>query len=124
MSDVRDQFFLAGTEVGFAGLAVRARVTRADVALAGEALRAAGVVFLAVTGLAPEFGASTAFSALALVLLAASSTLSSALCATEVALLDTSTTLVALSSSTSSRVSSTASTVRSARRTTRRNAGW
>ena len=60
-SDVRDQFFLAGTAVGFAGLAVRARVTRADVAVAGEALRAAGVVFLAVTGLAPEFGASTAF---------------------------------------------------------------
>src|SRR3978361_891647 len=118
--DVRRQFFLAGTARGLAGLAVRARLTRAEVALAGAFL-AAGVVFLAVTRWAPEFGASTAFSALALVLLAASSTLSSALsailvalaavfCATDVALLETLTTVVALSSSTSSRVSSTAST--------------
>src|SRR3954470_18528154 len=140
----RRQFFFAGTAVGFAGLAVRARVTRAEVAVAGEEFRAAGVVFLAgvplvsvafaVTGLAPEPGASTAFSAVALVLLAASSTLVSALsatlvaraavfCATEVALLDTSTTFVALSSRTSSRVSSTVSTARSARRTIRRKPG-
>src|SRR3954452_11490964 len=79
----RRQFFFAGTAVGLAGLAVRPRVTRAEVALAGEDLRAAGVVFLAgvvavplvafgVTGLAPEPGASTTFSAVALVFLAAS----------------------------------------------------
>src|SRR3954447_17435316 len=83
----RRQFFFAGTAVGLAGLAVRARVTRAEVALAGEDVRA-GAVFLAgvplvavpvvavplvglgVTGLAPEPGASTTFSAVALVLLA------------------------------------------------------
>src|SRR3954466_5566890 len=50
--DVRRQFFLAGTAVGSAGLAVRARVTRAEVALAGAFL-AAGVVFFAVTGFFP-----------------------------------------------------------------------
>src|SRR4051794_4787594 len=33
--DVRRQFFLAGTARGLAGLAVRARLTRAEVALAG-----------------------------------------------------------------------------------------
>src|SRR3954452_7567671 len=132
-SDV--QFFFAGTAVGLTGLAVRAWDTGAEVAVAGEASRAAGVVFLAVTGLAPEPGASTTFSAVALVVVAASSTVVSALsatlvaraavfCATEVALLDASTTLVALSSRTSSRVSSTVSTARSARRTTRRKPGW
>src|SRR5687767_9359351 len=121
------QFFLAGTAVGSAGLAERARVTRAEVALAGEDVRAAGVVFLAgaaaltvvdfsVTGVAPEFGASTAFSAFALVVSATSSIVSSALvatllalaavfCATEVALLEASTTVSAVSSSTSSRAS-------------------
>src|SRR5688572_19209426 len=62
----RGQSFLVGTAVGFAGLAVRARVTVVVVAFAGEFLTAgllffagaavAGVAF-AVTGLAPEFGA-------------------------------------------------------------------
>src|SRR5947209_7106076 len=86
-SGVRRQLFFAGTAVGFAGLADRARVTRAEVAFAGEALRAgavflAGVPLVAVTGLAPDLGASTAFSAVALVFLAASSTLVSAFSAT------------------------------------------
>src|SRR4051794_5635742 len=45
-SGVRRQFFFAGTAVGFAGLADRARVTRAEVAFAGDDLRA-GAVFLA-----------------------------------------------------------------------------
>src|SRR4051794_755582 len=93
----RRQLFLAGTAVGFVGLADRARVTRAEVAFAGEALRA-GAVFLAavplvavplvafgVTGVAPEPGASTTFSAVAFVLLAVVSTLVSALSATLVA---------------------------------------
>ena len=105
-------------------------------AAAGSAGSAAlTVVDFAVTGLAPESGASTAFSAVALVVSAASSTLSSALaatllalaavfCATEVASLEASTTVSAVSSRTSSRVSSTASTARSARRTTWRKAGW
>src|SRR3954467_1472754 len=88
--DVRRQFFLAGTAVGSAGLAVRARVTRAEVALAGAFL-AAGVLFLAAGAVgagafvAAGFGASTAFSAVALVDSAASSTLVSALAATLVA---------------------------------------
>src|SRR5688500_11286818 len=88
--------FFAGTAVGLAGRAVRARVTVDEVAFAG-ALLAAGLLFLAgagsagvglagvafaVTGLAPESGASTAFSAVALVDSAASSTFSSALAAT------------------------------------------
>ena len=75
--------FFAGTAVGFDGRAVRARVTVLVVAFAGDFLAAglfffAGValagVSLAVTGLAPEPGASTAFSAVALVVSAASST--------------------------------------------------
>src|SRR4051812_16194277 len=63
--DVRRQFFLAGTAVGSAGLAVRARVTRAEVALAGAFL-AAGVGFFAVAGLGPHLGAPTALSGAAL----------------------------------------------------------
>src|SRR4051794_16000205 len=138
----RRQFFLAGTAVGSAGLAVRARVTRADVPLAGD-LRAAAVVFLAavasfVAGFGSStlagFGSSTTSSAVALVASAAASTFSSALaatlvalaavfCATEVTSLEASTTASAVSSSTSSTVSSMASTACSARRTTRRKPG-
>src|SRR3954469_3353212 len=138
----RRQFFLAGTAVGSAGLAVRARVTRADVPLAGD-LRAAAVVFLAavasfVAGFGSStlagFGSSTTSSAVALVASAAASTFSSALaatlvalaavfCATEVTSLEASTTASAVSSSTSSTVSSIASTACSARRTTRRKPG-
>src|SRR3954453_7660072 len=138
----RRQFFLAGTAVGSAGLAVRARVTRAEVPLAGD-LRAAAVVFLAaVASVLAGFG-SPAFggfrplakaSAVALVASAAASTFSSALaatlvalaavfCATEVTSLEASTTASAVSSSTSSTVSSMASTACSARRTTRRKPG-
>src|SRR3954447_2803231 len=138
----RRQFFLAGTAVGSAGLAVRARVTRADVPLAGD-LRAAAVVFLAAvasvlagfgSSTLAGFGSSTTSSAVALVASAAASTFSSALaatlvalaavfCATEVTSLEASTTASAVSSSTSSTVSSMASTACSARRTTRRKPG-
>src|SRR5215212_795742 len=73
------QFFLAGTTVGSAGLALRARVTPAEVTLAG-AFVAAGLLFLATGAvLTAGFGASTASSAVALVASAASSTFSSAL---------------------------------------------
>src|SRR3954453_16960200 len=72
----RGQFFLAGTAVGSAGLAVRARLTRAVAALAG-ALRA-GLLFLAGATFFAAFGASTASSAVALVASAASSTCFSA----------------------------------------------
>src|SRR3954452_14269188 len=94
----RRQFFLAGTAVGSAGLAVRARVTRADVPLAGD-LRAAAVVFLAAgasvlagfgsstlagfgSSTLAGFGSSTTSSAVALVASAAASTFSSASAAT------------------------------------------
>src|SRR3954453_13509475 len=138
----RRQFFLAGTAVGSAGLAVRARVTRADVPLAGD-LRASAVVFLAAvasvlagfgSSTLAGFGSSTTSSAVALVASAAGATFSSALaptlvalaavfCATEVTSLEASTTASAVSSSTSSTVSSMASTACSARRTTRRKPG-
>src|SRR3954451_14084790 len=64
------QFFLAGTAVGSAGFAARARVTRAVVAFAG-AFFAAGLLFLAGVAFATGFGASTASSAVALVVSAA-----------------------------------------------------
>ena len=62
-SDARRQFFLAGTAVGFAGLADRARVTRAEVAFAGDAVRAgavflAGVPFVGVSSVGLSAGAS------------------------------------------------------------------
>src|ERR1700712_5529091 len=50
-----DQFFLAGTAVGLAGLAVRARVVVDAVALAGV-VRAAGLLFLAGAAVVVAFG--------------------------------------------------------------------
>src|SRR3954471_10950127 len=74
----RQRVRLAGTAVGSAGLAVRARVTRAD-ALAGVALRAA--VVLLRGALLAGAGCSTALSAVALAESATSATCFSALAA-------------------------------------------
>src|SRR5215218_5432604 len=84
-------FFFAGTAVGSARRAVRARVTVDEVAFAGDFLAAgllflAGVALVAVGSAGVAFGSSTAFSAVALVLSAATSTFSSALAATLLAL--------------------------------------
>src|SRR5687767_6145999 len=49
-----DQFFLAGTAVGSAGVAVRARLTRAEVLLAGAFFAAAEVVLRAGAGFSAE----------------------------------------------------------------------
>ena len=109
--DVRSgrQFFLAGTAVGFGRLGGAGAGHAGRGGLGGRGLAgrrwsswpACRSWPSAVTGLAPEFGASTAFSAVALVVSAASSTLFSALsatlvawaavfCATEVTLLEAS----------------------------------